>query len=852
MNAERQLKDLGNELDGESTGARRTFYRGLWDAAKNVGRYSLLAGALAIGSLGGCKGDEQPHKQDIYKSPVVNQAPVVQPIPDQTVLEGEELVLDLGSYISDPEGDPLTVELVSRQGTVSGDRFSYQDAFDADHDDDVYTMEFLVKDDNGNQTPGSFRLAQKDANRLPVIKAIQDQILPEGAAIDLDLSPYISDEDRDSLIAELLSSPGTISSNRFRYQDIFDADHANDAYVVEFKVKDGYGGERKSSFRLTQQDINRSPIVQSIPDQDVQEGGSTDLDLSPYISDPENDSLTARVTNGPGSITNNRYIHNDPVDADHDNGVYTVEFLVKDSRGGQTRRSFKLTQQDVNQAPAIQLVPDQDVQEGDQADLDLSSYISDPENDSLTARVVSGPGSIANSRYSHNNSFDSNHDDDVYTVEILIEDGHGGQARRSFKLNQQDVNQTPIIKRVLSDLEIIEGESLNRDIDVDLLGNFPQSRIYDPERDSLTIRILSGPGRLGGTGPGGYPLRNDSYTYEDEMDIDSTDDVHTIEFLVEDGYGGQVIDTFKITQKDFTLPSPIKNTQMREGVVLTSWWHNDYSQPHIDATLQYLYDLGVEDVSVLTTWYQNNTNSLDIERDSFKTPNDYGIERVLKLARFKYGMRTTLKPHVDLWDNSWRGNISHTLDADWTQWFEEYTDFITHYAELAERNQVDCLVIGTELKGTVHRPEWRQVIQDVRAVYPEEVLYSAHWDSYKNVPFWDDLDGVGIGVYFPENEFATRAQEARDFAASLGKELYVLEVGCQNRVWGGQTPWWSNGMRDDQEQADYYQTVFDNLFNKPNVAVMSIWEVYHNLTNPDGFTFIFKPAEQVVRDHYDR
>jgi len=121
------------------------------------------------------------------------------------------------------------------------------------------------------------------------------------------------------------------------------------------------------------------------------------------------------------------------------------------------------------------------------------------------------------------------------------------------------------------------------------------------------------------------------------------------------------------------------------------------------------------------------------------------------------------------------------------------------------------LVIGTELGGTIHRPEWRQVISDVRRIYSGTLLYSAHWDGYKNVPFWDDLDGVGIGVYFPEREFVTRAQEAKDFVAQLNKKLYLLEVGCQSVANAGNTPWWTTGAYDEQAQADYYQLVFDNF-----------------------------------------
>src|SRR3989338_10218971 len=100
----------------------------------------------------------------------------------------------------------------------------------------------------------------------------------------------------------------------------------------------------------------------------------------------------------------------------------------------------------------------------------------------------------------------------------------------------------------------------------------------------------------------------------------------------------------------------IKNQQMQEGVVLASWWHDDYEKPWIDATLNKLYDLGVESVSILTTWYQDTANSINITASSQKTPSDSGIENIIAKAK-ALGMRAVLKPHVDLLDNSWRGNI---------------------------------------------------------------------------------------------------------------------------------------------------------------------------------------------------
>lgn len=294
----------------------------------------------------------------------------------------------------------------------------------------------------------------------------------------------------------------------------------------------------------------------------------------------------------------------------------------------------------------------------------------------------------------------------------------------------------------------------------------------------------------------------------------------------------------------------IKNKRMQEGVVLASWWHDDYEKPWIHGTLNRLHDWGVESVSVLTTWYQDTQNSLEIKASASKTPSDTGIENVIAEAK-ALGMRTVLKPHVDVWDTSWRGTITHTADADWTAWFQSYTNFILHYAALAQRMDVEMLVIGTELDGTIHRPEWRQVIADLAAVYPGKISYGANHDRYQQVPFWDALDVVGVSVYFRKAEFAAKTQQMKDFASRHGKKLFILETGCQSRTGAGDTPWWTNGSYNEQEQADYYAVVLDTLFNACDG--LFFWHVYHNLQrDPEDFTFIGKMAEQVVRNYYGR
>lgn len=44
---------------------------------------------------------------------------------------------------------------------------------------------------------------------------------------------------------------------------------------------------------------------------------------------------------------------------------------------------------------------------------------------------------------------------------------------------------------------------------------------------------------------------------------------------------------------------------------------------------------------------------------------------------------------------------------------------------------------------------WRELIAEVRQVYPGRLTYAANFDQYRDVGFWDALDLIGINAYFP-------------------------------------------------------------------------------------------------------
>ena len=96
-------------------------------------------------------------------------------------------------------------------------------------------------------------------------------------------------------------------------------------------------------------------------------------------------------------------------------------------------------------------------------------------------------------------------------------------------------------------------------------------------------------------------------------------------------------------------------------------------------------------------------------------------------------------------EGEWRGKIAPT---NWADWWEDYENYLMHYAWLAESAEAEVFMVGSELVSTeTDTDHWKDLIARVRKAYHGRLGYSANWDHYKQVGFWDVLDLVGMTTY---------------------------------------------------------------------------------------------------------
>lgn len=212
---------------------------------------------------------------------------------------------------------------------------------------------------------------------------------------------------------------------------------------------------------------------------------------------------------------------------------------------------------------------------------------------------------------------------------------------------------------------------------------------------------------------------------------------------------------------------------------------------------------GATDVLMVVVWYQSDVGAHDIGPRVGYTPSDETVRCTLQQATER-GLRVSLLPIVRLVKRTpteWRGRIIPRAGVD--AWFESYERYLLRMATLAKEADVERFGVGSELLSLErHEAHWRALIAKVREVTPSKLFYSANWDHFEPVRFWDALDEVGVTAYFElarddsppsERQLAEMWRgPVRGLAAlkaRVKKPLIITEVGYPSIVSAARYPW---------------------------------------------------------------
>lgn len=299
------------------------------------------------------------------------------------------------------------------------------------------------------------------------------------------------------------------------------------------------------------------------------------------------------------------------------------------------------------------------------------------------------------------------------------------------------------------------------------------------------------------------------------------------------------------------------------GIALCDPNHPDSYYKSVDE----IAALGADTVKFVVAAAVENKKSTRIYIDQRSTPDAKALGDLIKYAKGKK-LRVVLMPIV-LVDrpiaDEWRGQLE---PLSWEAWFESYRQMIQHYATVAEATGVDLLVIGSELVSTEkYGSEWLKVIQVARSNFKGMLTYSSNWDHFKDIPFWDHLDVIGMNSYWKMGndrnvsieEVVQRWQKIQEnvlgFARMKGKPLVLLEVGWCSISNAADEPWdyTKEYLQQDLElQRKLWEGFFKAWHGKKGFGGFMVWEWTPGNRPPEdkSYTPENKPAEKVIREYF--
>lgn len=249
-----------------------------------------------------------------------------------------------------------------------------------------------------------------------------------------------------------------------------------------------------------------------------------------------------------------------------------------------------------------------------------------------------------------------------------------------------------------------------------------------------------------------------------------------------------------------------------------------------------------------------------------------GAKQYIELLH-KNGIQVMMKPQIWIWRGEFTGYLKMNSEENWVKLEESYRSFILTYAKLASELDVALFCIGTELEQfIVHRPEyWFQLISEIKEIYKGKLTYAANWDEYKRVPFWTQLDYIGVDAYFPVSESKTPTveeakagwqrwkTELRGVSEKARKPILFTEYGYRSVDYAGKEPWKSDRSMTGvnlSAQENLIQALFEETWDESWMAGGYIWKWFIEHSNVGGsensrFTPQNKPAEALIKLHFE-
>lgn len=304
-------------------------------------------------------------------------------------------------------------------------------------------------------------------------------------------------------------------------------------------------------------------------------------------------------------------------------------------------------------------------------------------------------------------------------------------------------------------------------------------------------------------------------------------------------------------------PVSVESGRMIRGMTVScQTWGREWADPAMERTIDDLQTLGVNGIAFhpyAQIAADGHIRWREMDRPAhIMAPQAWAKER---------GMSVMIVPHLAYWGSpfSWRGDIRFDSEAQWDVFFADYERWITSIARMAEEGGAPLFCVGLEYThAQKYVQKWRKIIASVRRVYRGRITYGANWNEIEKVPFWDELDHVGVLAYFPLSDAPRPSAHELDagwrrwekklsrLSGRTGKSILYVELGYDQRDEAAKKPWafeGPSGPHARQIQTRCLKAAMESCDRSPWLAGIFLWKWFPDIADREEETFDLRAAE---------
>lgn len=416
----------------------------------------------------------------------VNDMPIAQKAPDQSIEEGNEFdTFNLNDLVSDADDDPSKIKWDVTGGNqlkASIDKYNTVSIKipNQDWNGPTETFTFTATDSKGGTAKFNVAFTVKSINDEPLLGQIKDQTVNEGKPFaQVNLAEVVKDPDHsfdklkwtfsgNQALKVLQAGPmATIAVPDTNW---------NGSESITFKVTDPEGASAETMASFSVNSVNDLPVLSDIVDQTIDEGKQfvaiqldnlvqdadhKDADLSWEFQvkhqgkEPETGTLMVNVDD-------NRIARIAIPDTNW-NGAAAITFTVTDSEGGKASKTANFTVKSINDLPALRKFADQTVEEGNEFEpVSLAELVVDADHPmEKLSWSVSGNNGLKASIDPKSNMLivKAPHEEwngPAETITVTVKDPEGGTASASAKFTVKSINDVPELAKPIESQSIDE------------------------------------------------------------------------------------------------------------------------------------------------------------------------------------------------------------------------------------------------------------------------------------------------------------------------------------------------------------------------------------------------------------